>query len=223
MLALHRIVRSGEFEIVHLHTVIDAETKRVGLHGVREELIEAQAHALNLKLVKLYLPASGDHTAYQHLMHTFFGQCASGKINYVMFGDIFLDDLKAYRDKILAENNINGIYPLWKMNSMKVMTDFLDAGFRTVLCSANARYFLPEDLGKTVDYEFIQNLPVAVDAAGENGEFHTFVYDGPGFLKPIAWRPGALVKRSYSYKVENQDGSNHPVSSDFWFRELCME
>jgi hypothetical protein len=116
-LSLLKILQSGEFEIVHLHTVINEETRRVGLHGVHETLIQAQADAMGLKLVKLYLPSSEDHTAYEKLMLSFYSQCAAEQIDAVVFGDIFLEDLKNYREKMLQVSGVKGIFPLWRMKS----------------------------------------------------------------------------------------------------------
>ena len=218
--ALFKLMQSGEYQVVHLHTVISADNSRVGLHGVHEKMIEAQASSLGIKLLKLYLPSSNDHHAYEELMKSFYRECVSEGIEMVMFGDIFLEDLKTYREQMLSVSQLRGIYPLWKMNTKNLMQEFLRDGFKTILCSANARYFMPEDLGKTIDFEFIDSLGPAIDVAGENGEFHTFVYDGPIFAKPIAWRPGGVVKRNYTYRIKSGDGKEEAVSTDFWFKEV---
>jgi uncharacterized protein (TIGR00290 family) len=203
-----------------LHTVINEETRRVGLHGVHESLIQAQADAMGLKLVKLYLPSSEDHTAYEKLMLSFYSQCAAEQIDAVVFGDIFLEDLKNYREKMLQVSGVKGIFPLWRMKSKQVTEGFLDAGFKTVLCSANAKYFQPQDLGVTLTREFVNTFSEDVDPAGENGEFHSFVYDGPVFKKPVAFIPGDTVKKSYSYKIRSEDGKVEEKQSDFWFKDL---
>jgi uncharacterized protein (TIGR00290 family) len=219
-LALYKIISSGEFDIVHLHTVIDNDSKRVGLHGVKEELIERQARALGLKLVKLYLPATEDHAAYESLMRTFYSACKTDNITGVVFGDIFLEDLKTFREKMLEASGATGIFPLWKKDSRALIKEFLEVGFKTLLCSANASIFQSSDLGKTLDEDFIRSIPSAADVCGENGEFHTFVYDGPIFNSPISIEKGAVVKKHYNYKIKQTDGTIQEINAAFWFQEL---
>jgi uncharacterized protein (TIGR00290 family) len=115
--ALFKILASGEYEVVGLHTVIDKDNRRVGLHGVREELIELQAMSLGLPLVKLYLPASNDHEAYTSLMRSFYKISADDGVTHVMFGDIFLEDLKSFREDLLKESGLIPEFPLWKIDT----------------------------------------------------------------------------------------------------------
>src|SRR5689334_11141443 len=150
--ALYKILLSGECDIVSLHTVFDKETKRVGLHGVHEEMIERQAEQLDIPLIKLYLPASDDHEAYAKLMKSFYRQCAREQVDAIVFGDIFLEDLKKFRENLLQESSVNPLFPLWKINSSILIDDFINTGFKTMLCSANAQYFSKEDLGKVMDF-----------------------------------------------------------------------
>jgi uncharacterized protein (TIGR00290 family) len=219
-LALHRILRSGEFEICHLHTVIDAGTKRVGLHGVREALIEKQAKALGLKLVKLYLPASNDHHTYEQLMCAFYNQCFNEGIQGVVFGDIFLEDLKNFRERMLRAASLDGIFPLWKEDSRMLINEFISLRFKTMICSANAAFFQSSEVGKIIDLAFINDLPLLVDPCGENGEFHTFVFDGPVFAKPVLLKKGEVVKKDYHYRITLPDGTVQDTDSSFWFQEL---
>jgi uncharacterized protein (TIGR00290 family) len=219
-LALHRIFTSGEFEICHLHTVIDAGTKRVGLHGVREVLIEKQAKALGLKLVKLYLPASNDHDTYEQLMRAFYTQCFNEGIQGVVFGDIFLEDLKHFRERMLHAASLEGIFPLWKEDSKTLISEFISKGFKTIICSANAALFQSSEVGKTIDQAFINDLPPLVDPCGENGEFHTFVFDGPEFAKPVLLKKGEVIKKEYHYRITLPDGTVQDTWSSFWFQEL---
>ena len=221
--ALYKIMVSGEYEVVHLHTVINAETKRVGLHGVGEKLIEAQAKGLGLKLVKLYLPPTEDHDAYTKLMENFYHQCASAKIDAVVFGDIFLEDLKIFRERMLTTYGLEGIFPIWGIDSARLVEDFLNVGFKTLLCSADKKYFKADSLGKTIDQEFLRSLSAKVDPAGENGEFHTFVYDGPVFNNPIHLKQGEVVEKNYSYKMTMENGEVTTVESIFLFKDLTID
>jgi uncharacterized protein (TIGR00290 family) len=218
--ALHKILATGLYNVVHLHTVIGATTRRVGLHGVREELIDDQAACLGLPLHKLYLTEAPDHGAYETLMQDFYRECTAAHIDAVIFGDIFLEDLRAYREAMLHAVGLKGIYPLWDIPSEKLLHDFLAAGYKTVLCSANASWFMPGRLGVTLDNTFAASLPAGVDCCGENGEFHTLVYDGPLFKKPLSFRAGEVVKRSYNFQKVSATGEPEPSSLDFWFRDL---
>ncbi|MBT1709894.1 adenine nucleotide alpha hydrolase [Fulvivirgaceae bacterium PWU5] len=218
--ALHKILATGLYNVVHLHTVIGASTRRVGLHGVREELIDEQATCLGMPLHKLYLPESPDHGAYETLMQDFYRECTAAGIKAVVFGDIFLEDLRAYREAMLHAVGLKGIYPLWAIPSEKLLHDFLAAGYKTVLCSASASWFMPGRLGVTIDNTFAASLPAGVDCCGENGEFHTLVYDGPLFQKPLSFRAGEVVKRSYTFQKVSATGEPEPSSLDFWFRDL---
>src|SRR5687768_6099332 len=161
--ALYKILLSGEYDIKHLHTVIGKDTKRVGLHGIREELIDDQAKALGIPLTKIYLETSNDHQAYEALMRSFYGRCKTEKIGGVVFGDIFLEDLKQFRENMLQQYALEGIYPVWKYDTKLMVEDFINAGFKTLLCSANAQYFSQHQVGKTIDMNFIELLPPEVD------------------------------------------------------------
>ena len=210
----------ADFEVVSLHTTIGEDTKRVGLHGVREELIMEQAKALNLPLVKLYLKSSTAHQIYEDVMAAFYEDCAAQGISSVLFGDIFLEDLKAYRENLLKPSGLQPVYPLWKIDTKLLVEDFIRTGFKTVICSAHGDHFSREQLGVTITPSFIDSLPPVVDPCGEKGEFHTFVYDGPLFDRPIAFSYGDIVSKSYTYQKKLEDGSLQTQHTAFWFQDL---
>lgn len=218
--ALYRILLSGEFTVKHLHTVINKDTKRVGLHGVHETLIELQAAAIGLPLIKLYLESSDGHGPYEKLTKGFYRQCSSTGIDAVVFGDIFLEDLRRYREELLKGSGLSSLYPIWNIDSKLLWSDFINAGFKTVLCSADARYFNPEQLGNTVTFDYLKTISTEVDLCGENGEFHSYVYDGPVFQHPVLITKGEVVSRKYSYQKINEDGSLQKLESKFWFQDL---
>jgi uncharacterized protein (TIGR00290 family) len=218
--ALYRILISGEYEVVSIHTLFNEENKRVGLHGVHETLIERQAIAMGLKLKKLYLPVTSNHDAYKILMTDFYKECSHQKIEAVVFGDIFLEDLRQFRETMLSDASLDGIFPLWKTDSKMMIDDFLNTGFKTVVCSADQKFFDERSVGKTIDQEFLSSLHPDVDPCGENGEFHTFVYEGPIFNKPVHFQFGDAVLKRYDFQVKNADGTIEEKSSAFWFREL---
>lgn len=218
--ALYKILLSGAYEVVNLHTVIDEESKRVGLHGVRESLIEEQAERIELPLVKVYLTGSQNHDAYEKLMKSFYMQCARQNIDGVIFGDIFLEDLRHYREGLMKDSTLIPFFPLWKMDCALLWEDFIHAGFKTMICSADASMFRKEELGKTMELSFPETLNPGVDIAGEYGEFHTLVYDGPIFKKPLLIELGEVVKRTYSYQRKNDAGKIEMAETAFWFQDL---
>lgn len=218
--ALYKTLLSGEYEVVHLHTLIGEETRRVGLHGVPEALIDAQAAELQIPLKKLYLPSSDDHAAYETVMKAFYKTAVREGIEAVVFGDIFLEDLKAYRERLLAPFKLDTYYPLWQVNSRQLIDDFINIGFKTLLCSANTRWFQPAALGKTIDESFVQHLPAEVDPCGENGEFHTFVYDGPVFRRPVSYTLGEVVEKKYHFQRLTERGETVADEASFWFQDI---
>jgi len=218
--ALYKILVSGEYDVAGLHTVIDEKSKRVGLHGVREEMIRLQAEAIGLPIEFILLPAAEDHDQYESVMKTYYRLCKQGGVDGVVFGDIFLEDLKHYREKLLRDSALVPIFPLWKIDSLVVVNDFINSGFKTLVCSANASIFTEDQVGKTIDDAFVARLPLGVDACGENGEFHTFVYDGPIFKNAIAYKLADVVKKSYHYSKINDDGKKQDIESSFWFQDF---
>lgn len=218
--ALHKIMKAGDFEIVSLHTVFNEETKRVGMHGVKEELIERQAQCIGLPLKKLYLESSESHSAYEKLMQNFYQQCANEKIEAVVFGDIFLEDLKIYREQLLQSSGLKSLYPLWKLNTSELIQEFIGKNFETLVCAANAAFFSQAQMGQTIDEDFLKSLPMDVDPCGENGEFHTFVYDGPIFSQSVDFKPGEVVKIVYNYQIVDELGKIRSIKKAFWFQDL---
>jgi uncharacterized protein (TIGR00290 family) len=218
--ALYKVLLSGDYEVVHLHTVFNPETGRVGMHGIREALIERQAAAIGIPLHKLYLESSADHAAYAELMDRFYRQCAREGIQGVVFGDIFLEDLRQFRDQLVANASLEALYPLWLLDTTVLINDFINAGFKTLLCAANAQYFAKDDVGKTINHDFMARLPANVDPCGERGEFHTFVYEGPLMKQPIPFELGDVVEKRYRYTKVAAAGNPEEVESVYWFQEV---
>lgn len=217
--ALYKIMASGKYEVVSLHTVIGKDTGRVGLHGVREELIEQQAKAIGLPLEKIYLESADDHSAYEHTMNAFYKKTAT-HIDAIVFGDIYLEDLKSYREKLLEPSGIKGIYPLWQIDTHVLIQDFLNIGFKTAICSCNEALHQLELLGLTLGERIVQQFPPTTDPCGERGEFHTFVFDGPVFKHPVEFGTGEKVFKTYEYKKINDDGAIEKLTTVFWFQDF---
>jgi len=218
--ALHKIIKSQQFSIDSLHTTFNQETKRVGLHGIHEKLIEAQAQSIGLSLNKIFIPSSQDNAAYEGAMREYYQSLVERGIKKIVFGDIFLEELKAYRENMLGSFGLEGIFPLWKSDSRLLAEGFIKSGFRALICSADSKYFGKTIAGSDYDSNFINSLPDEVDPCGENGEFHSFVYNGPNFSKPIKIHRLQVESKEYTYKLTLPNSQFEKRVSKFWFREL---
>ncbi len=221
-LALHEVLRSAQYDVHSLHTTFNEDTKRVGLHGISELLIEAQAQSIGVVLDKIFIPTAEDHEAYESSMRNYYQSLRSSGVHKVVFGDLFLEDLKTFREKMLLAFGLGGIFPLWKKSSRLAAEKFIGLGFKAIICSADAKYFDEEVAGSTYDINFINSLPPEVDPCGENGEFHTFVTDGPIFKKPVVIHRGLPLAKEYHYKINLPDGTQESQSRKFWFQELNL-
>jgi uncharacterized protein (TIGR00290 family) len=221
-LALYEILYSAQYDIYSLHTTFNEDTRRVGLHGINELLIEAQAQSIGITLDKIFVPTAEDHEAYESSMKNYYQNLAELGVKKVVFGDLFLEDLKAFREKMLLSCGLQGIFPLWKKNSRLVAGKFIDLGFNAIICAADANYFEMEAAGSDYNFNFINSLPAEVDPCGENGEFHTFVTSGPIFKTPVAIHHGLHLAKEYHYKINLPDGTSQSRSRKFWFQELNL-
>lgn len=204
------------YEVVQLLTTVGEEQRRITMHGVHERLLEAQAAALGLPLARLYLPASVDMPTYRRLMHEQCQALLEQGIRHSVFGDIHLEDLKAYREAALAEVGMEGVFPLWQQPVEAVAERFIGLGFQAIVVCVNARVLDRSFVGRRYDAQFLADLPDGVDCCGENGEFHTFVYDGPLFRQAVPVALGEVVHRQY----ETQDAAQ---DTGFFFQELLLQ
>jgi uncharacterized protein (TIGR00290 family) len=193
-LALHEVLKSG-MEVAELLTTITQEYDRVSVHGVRTVLLEQQAEALGLPLEKMLLPKGAADKDYEKELLTILRSHRNRGVLSVVFGDIFLADVKQYRDDLLAKIGMHGIYPLWGRNTMELAGKFIDLGFKAVVSVVDGNVLGKEFSGREYDRKFLADLPPDVDPCGENGEFHSFVYNGPIFSKPVAFTKGEVVQR----------------------------
>src|SRR5258708_1914021 len=153
-------------------------------------------------------------------MKEYYGSLVDKGVRKVVFGDIFLEDLKVYREKMLSLLGLEGIFPLWKSNSRSLADKFIKSGFKALICSADSKYFSESKVGCNYDLNFITSLGDEVDPCGENGEFHTFVYDGPIFKMPISIQRKQVEAKEYTYTINLSDGRSESRISKFWFQEL---
>jgi len=196
-LALHKIIEEKIYKPEFLLTNVSAETNRVSMHGVRRELITRQEFSLGIKGRKIYLPTDYTYETYNKYMRHECDLMKQRGIDYAVFGDIFLEDLKKYREEKLAEAGLTGVFPLWKKPSKEIYNEFIGLGYKAMIVCVNNNKLGKEFLGKTLDKELLDKFPGDVDCCGENGEFHTFAYDGPIFRQSIQFSIGETVYKTY--------------------------
>jgi uncharacterized protein (TIGR00290 family) len=201
-MALHKILSENKFKPEFLFTTISKEHQRVSMHGVRKELITRQALSLGIHSRKMYLPESNNHGLYEKLMKHEMLLMKERGIGVSVFGDIFLEDLRKYREENLKASGMEAVFPLWKSNTGELVKEFIDLGYKAVIVSIDKRKLDESYLGKELNHELINEFPDNVDPCGENGEFHTFVHTGPIFNAPVKFEPGEKVSRSYTHNNE---------------------
>ena len=212
-LMLQRIQNNDDFKIAELFTIVNKQTSRVGLHGIHEDLIRAQARSIGLTIRILYLSSDSTNSSYETLLDQYYNELQARNIFHVGFGDIFLQDLRSYRDQQLKRHHLKGIYPLWQCDTNLLAKEFVEAGFRSIICACDKKLFTPSIAGKDYSFELIDQLPSDVDPCGENGEFHSFVYDGPVCNYAIKVMIEEIVTKEYHFKCA--DGSIASNSFDF--------
>jgi uncharacterized protein (TIGR00290 family) len=216
-LALYTVLQENKYEVVALLTTLNAEFKRISMHGVREELLDKQAESIGLPLIKMYVK-EGTNSEYEKEMEKLLLKYKEQGVTKVIFGDIFLEDLRAYREKNLAKVGLIAEFPLWKRDTKELVNEFLHLKFKTITCCVNDAYLNEDKVGEEIDEEFIKTLPPNIDPCGENGEYHTFCYAGPLFTKDIKFSKGEKIYKSLEIKL--QDDTKPTSTKGFWFCEL---
>ncbi len=194
-MALHRILRSKDFEIVCLLTTITDRFHRISMHGVREELLDAQAQSVGYPIQKVVIPYPCSNQVYEERMANFLSGWKTKGVRHVIFGDLFLEDIRNYREQKLSQIDMTPVFPLWGEDTAELAREMLKVGFRAVVTCVDPKRLEPKFAGHLFDETFLRNIPPGVDPCGENGEFHTFVYDGPIFNQPISVKVGETVTR----------------------------
>ena len=176
---------AADYEVVALITNLNHEQDRVSIHGVRRHLIEAQAAALGLPIHFVHLPSKPSNAEYEALVAAALVPFQAEGIQQVVYGDLFLQEIRSYRDAYLKRIGWQGIYPLWAINTHSLIREVIDAGFMTLVTCVDTTQLDATFAGRTLDDAFLRDLPASCDPCGENGEFHTFVYDSPLFTQAV--------------------------------------
>jgi uncharacterized protein (TIGR00290 family) len=197
MLALHEA--RDDCEIVGLLTTVTEEYDRVSMHGVRSRLLEQQSEALGYALEKVHIPPTCSNDDYEARMGASLARYRAAGVSAVVCGDLFLEDIRRYREEKLFGSGLTGVFPLWGRDTGALAREFLALGFRAVLCCVDTRSLAASLAGRLFDATLLADLPPGVDPCGENGEFHTFVFDGPGFRRPVRYTPGERTLRDQRF------------------------
>jgi uncharacterized protein (TIGR00290 family) len=194
-MALHALQSMPDYRITALLTTVTEDYDRISMHGVRRVLLERQAESLGLPLREVLIPPQCINVTYEERMKKALCEYLARGVRRVAFGDIFLEDLRVYREGNLAQIGMEALFPIWKRDSRELAQQFVRQGFRAIAVCVDPRVLDASFAGRVLDKSFFADLPPGVDPCGENGEFHTFVFDGPIFQKPIQFVVGEKVVR----------------------------
>lgn len=205
-IALYEIQKAQNYRVAALLTTVTRDYDRISMHGVRGVLLERQAASLGLPLHQVLISKAASNEEYETKMAEAFSVYRENGIDSVVFGDLFLADIRQYRDEFLARHRMRGLYPVWMRDTTEFVRDLVKLGFKAVVTCVNAKVLSQSFAGRLIDEEFVASLPPHVDPCGENGEFHTFVFDGPNFSERVKFSVGEIVCRD-----------------SFWFCDLLPE
>ena len=194
-LALHELRASDAYQVAALLTTVTEDYDRISMHGVRRTLLDQQAESLGLPLIEVLISKTATNDEYGDKMREVLTKCVGDGIYQVAFGDIFLDDLKKYREENLSLVGMKGIFPVWKRDTTELARTFIALGFKAVVTCVDTEALDKSFAGRLYDESFLSDLPAGIDPCGENGEFHSFAYDGPIFKSAIPHTLGEIVLR----------------------------
>ena len=199
LMALREILRAGDCRVTALLTTITGDDGRIQMHGVRRSLLEQQAAVLGLPLHQVIIPKRASNREYEVKMIEALAAYREQNIDAVVFGDLFLEDIRLYREQLLSRMGMRGLYPIWKRNTTELIREFIEQGFKAVVTCVNSKQLDASFAGRNIDRNFLAALPSSVDPCGENGEFHSFVFGGPLFKYDIEFRVGKVILRDDHY------------------------
>lgn len=196
---LHTLRRDPQVDVVGLLTTLNAEADRVAMHAVRRELLRAQASATGLPILEVDLPWPCSNDDYEQLMADATARLADEGITHIAFGDLYLEDIRKYREDKLRGTGIEPLFPLWGRDTRELAAEMIAGGLRAYVTCVDPKQLGADFVGREFNASFLDDLPKGVDPCGENGEFHTFVYEGPMFRQTIPVEPGEVIRRDGFY------------------------
>ncbi len=194
-LALYEVLGTRSRDIASLITTVTGEYDRISMHGVRSLLLEMQADSLGIALEKVIIPRNASNEAYETSLEKALLKYKGSGVDSVIYGDIFLEEIRKYREEQLGRLGLGCVFPIWGRDSLSLARTFIEAGFKAVVVCVDSTLLDGEFAGREFDRDFITGLPPEIDPCGENGEFHTFVYDGPIFRESVEFVKGEIVLR----------------------------
>ena len=226
-MALHQLREEKDVKIVSLLTTINGERRRITMHGVHEDLLQAQIKSIGESLELMELPENISMSKYSEITNQVAKKHTKEGITHYAYGDINLADLRKFRDNELEKNSLTPIYPLWERPTSELATEFINLGYKAIVVAVSSNKLDESFVGRVYDQEFINSLPKGVDPCGENGEFHTFVFDGPIFNTPIKLSVGEKTYQTYTPSKNDDDCfCDKPEQKEwdkgFWFCELSL-
>jgi uncharacterized protein (TIGR00290 family) len=193
--ALYEILKNKDYQVAALLTTLTEDYDRISMHGVRRILLEQQVASLGFPLEKVFISMNSSNEEYEANMGKVLARYKNTGVSSVVFGDIFLEDLRKYREDKLATLDLKGIFPIWKRDTQELARSFIALGFKAITTCVDTNMLGSQYVGRVINEQFLSELPATVDPCGENGEYHSFVYDGPIFKESIAYTPGETVLR----------------------------
>lgn len=215
-MALHDVLAVKRRRVAALLTTVTEGYDRISMHGVRQELLEQQAASIGLPLHQVTIPPQCINATYEARMEEALRIHLAGGVREVVFGDIFLEDLRTYRENNLAKIGMRGVFPIWKRDTRAVVHSFLQLGFHAVVVCVDLRVLPADFAGREINAQFLEDLPPGADPCGENGEFHSFVFDGPIFERPVHFTVGEKVQRDsfcFCDLIPLDEGEHHDRKS----------
>ena len=215
-MALHALLQDPQMRVVALLTTVTEGYDRISMHGVRRELLQRQAQSIGLPLHEVFIPPECVNSMYEARMEAALRVHFGNGVRKVAFGDIFLEDLRTYREKNLARIGMTALFPIWKRDSRELIDSFHAHGFRSITVCVNPKLLDRSFAGRELDASFFADLPPQVDYCGENGEFHTYAFDGPIFKDAIRFQVGESVERDsfvFCELLMERDGQRYESAS----------
>lgn len=219
-MALYALQKEKKYSVDLLLTTINAKYDRVSMHGLHRSLLEEQAKSVGIPLEMIALDQSPTMEDYHMIMTKKIKSLREHGYSHTGFGDIFLEDLKEYRENMLAPIGVKAVFPLWKKDTRRLLLDFIKDGFKAIVICCNADLLPKSFCGRILNHDFLEELPKNVDPCGENGEFHTFCFDGPIFDRPVHFSKGDILYKTYPAPKTKKG----PQQDDygFWFCDLQL-
>jgi uncharacterized protein (TIGR00290 family) len=214
-IALQRLKQNPEFEIMGLVCTLNVDFKRVSMHGIAEELIDRQVEQLGFPLIKMWVPNQPDNYLYEESFLKTCSHLSEMGVEILAFGDIFLEDLREYREDLASKAGMETYFPLWKNTSDELLKELSHGGFEAITCCVQSDKLGEDWIGNKLNSDFFKNLPVGIDPFGENGEYHTFCFNGLIFLNPVDYKTGEVV-----FKPLQINRSNAAKESGFFYLDI---